>query len=528
MPDDAPSSIHHMKTTSHWVLACLAIVGFLCGFVAHRVASSGDGPEDPATAQNNKTPAPGTASKHLSTPTATRPAPPPGPPESLEAILAPGAAISYRHLALWLFQATPEDIAAYWQAHTADPKRRRDITDLVMLAWTRVDPQGATAAVAGTKFEEFAWWAWAAHDPKTALDTAMATRPERVGNVAWGIGEFHPAWLRKHFDEIPESARQMALQGLFKWGETGDPLATLEFLKQHGTSPPRRILRHFVARDPLGAYDWFKENKPESPFSDFLPWNSMGLLQNILAETHPEVLEQLAGQLPSGTEKLHLEEVVYKRLLAEDPEAAAEQALATEAQETATDRIATVACQIARTDPRRAFELARELFARNPDAFWERRKIYGPGEILKETASSRDGVQRLLYRLCEIDPTEAVRVATPTPGDSRWPENSALSYVFRTWARNNCDQLEAWTREAPLETRKQAATALAGGFLSNGRFEDAARWVPESNNPKGYAASLVHSWKTANPQQAREWIEQADLPEAVKTEIITNAFPEEE
>jgi len=231
-----------MNTSLRWIFAGIGIVGFLCGFVAKRMAAPGNTPaaaigENPANsgAARNLAPSRPAAGRSLAESAAELRS-----HDTLDGLLALGGQVPYQRLALWLLDATPGESAAYWQTHVAAQKRDRNITDLVMASWTRIDPQGATAAVAGTRFEDFAWWARAAHDPQAALAAAMDTNPSRVPNVAWGIGEFHPKWLRDHFGEIPSSVRRMAMQGLEKWGETRDPLATCEFLKDQGLGRERK------------------------------------------------------------------------------------------------------------------------------------------------------------------------------------------------------------------------------------------------------------------------------------------------
>ncbi|RYD46108.1 MAG: hypothetical protein EOP85_08080, partial [Verrucomicrobiaceae bacterium] len=152
--------------------------------------------------------------------------------DTIESLIALDPASSYGRAAAWLADAGEEDIAAYWAAYQGG-RRTNDMTDLIFLNWTRVNPRGAIAAMAGSPDEHYAWWAWAAHDPKGALAEAMATNPDRVNNVTWGLGEFHPEWLRENFDKLPEHARSNAIRGMMKWPDRQDPEGSLDFMKEH-------------------------------------------------------------------------------------------------------------------------------------------------------------------------------------------------------------------------------------------------------------------------------------------------------
>jgi len=71
----------------------------------------------------------------------------------------------YGKIALWLVDASPQEIQEYWDFHRSQKNSPRDISDLLMVGWTSKDPEGALATVKGTSGEQFVWWAWACLTP---------------------------------------------------------------------------------------------------------------------------------------------------------------------------------------------------------------------------------------------------------------------------------------------------------------------------------------------------------------------------
>jgi len=150
--------------------------------------------------------------------------------ESLETMTAQGENATYAGLALWLVDASEQDIAAYWEGRK-NGKLNGAMKSLIFYNWTRLDPQSAIAAVAGTDNATTPWAAWASQDPQAALSAATAAGmgAKQISAIANNIGQFQPEWLREHFDRIP------------RYLETKEPLveAWKQMLIYHdGAFPP--------------------------------------------------------------------------------------------------------------------------------------------------------------------------------------------------------------------------------------------------------------------------------------------------
>lgn len=433
--------------------------------------------------------------------------------DTLETLLAAPEEGLYGRMALWLMDASPEDIATYWEKRKDKENQTHEIKDLVMIGWTRVDPRGAIAAVAGQGDEHFAWWAWACHDPDLALQTAIEESSDHLGNVAWGIGEFHPKWLRENFERIPESGRGRALQGLVKWGEVDDAMATLEFLREHNQTPPKDLLRNLARQDPMAAYDWFEENGSALNSYYGSRDDAMNMLIHEIADSHPEVLDQLIAEQPSGERKRAMENAAFSNLLKLDPEAAFRAALAVEAPRVGADRIAQVGLHLVRTDPDRGFEIARDLFERFPKALSTGTVIHYPNGQMSSGGSSQAASRRLLSELAAHDPARTLEMFSQKPGQA------PSRIISESWARNDLDGFTDWVfGKNDQGTTDQFVPTISGQLQGLGRFEEAAdtlmKMSPDlslGDDRSSQLYGLAHQWHRNDPDRFQRWVDTAEL-----------------
>jgi hypothetical protein len=508
-----------MKKTHVLLLLGLCAAGLLCGYAGNRLMSGHPVAVSPPTAdgkhETRATDAPAVAS--------------PGPDlaklpkvrstDTLETLATADAASLYGRLAAWLMDASEPEIAAYW-ASVKDKPRTNDVTDLVFIHWTRLDPQAAIAAVAGTGPEHYAWWAWSCHDPAGALAAAIAANPDRVNNVAWGLGEFHPEWLLAHFDEIPESGRGNAISGLTKWDDTDQPLEILNFLKQHGSEFRPRIFAALIRKDPWAAYDWMQENKDVVRRNYGSDESAMKLLVDTMAESQPDALERLAAQTPSGELKRQMESAIFDNLLKTDPAAALEQANATKAPVIAAQRLAAVGLSQLETDPEQAFETARKLFDANPGTLKQRTVVRGPNGGVHIVGSASDpAVVGFVDALMAKDPAQVMAMQTPPRGNPVSWDSDYLE-LGRKWAQQDLAGYTDWAKQqTDPAARNIAALPVVAGLMETQQFAEAADWAMTSTIATSELASLLYGWQRSNPDEARQWLEAADLPAEQKSRL---------
>lgn len=434
--------------------------------------------------------------------------------ETVETLATAAPQMLYSRLALWLIDAGEEDIAAFWTTYKQG-ERDDKITDLVFLHWTRRNPQAATAAVAGTREESYAWWSWACHDPQAAL---AAAKGDQVDSVARGIGEFRPKWLRQHFAELPKEAQAAGLRGMKEWPDPEHPLETLGFLAANHNHPSPAMIQSLARQDPLAALDWAKDQPLDAdPFSD----NSEAtqVVIDTLASDRPEDLKRLSGQTPSGEKKLRMEAALFGNLVKSDPVAALEEARSASSPRIAAERYAALGQNVVQNDSEQAFQLAKDLFSVCPDAFYPTTTIEFPAGGQRVLTNDTRGVENFAESLMEKDPARFMDMVLRLTPDS--VDRQHFSYLTREWAERDLGGFTNWLNQQTDETiRNDGAEHISTKLQENGFFEEALDWElsrPADNDDN--LESALEEWIKADPEAPARWLESADLPTARKESI---------
>ena len=432
--------------------------------------------------------------------------------ENVETLLARDEKVSYAALALWMIDADAEDIAGYW-ARCPKDELGGDVKRLIFLNWTRLDPGGAVAATTGTDEADMVWWAWAASDPSGALRSAP---PEKYHRVAKGIGEFHPAWLMEHFDEIPEEARDHALTGLMTWKENDDPEATLDFLKEQGRRFHEGTFKAFALKDPWAAFDWLQKNGKLTPST----WYRNGPVEILIREmkaAHPDDLERMAATLPAGKLKRSMEDAVFESQLTTDPEKAFESAMNTEAPLTSVKRLGIIGMKALSTDPEKAFEIAAEMLVKSQDGL-SPEKYINVGNSSISYGGQEGEAAKFFDSLIAKDPTRtldmAVTAADGSPGKT-------FRELTKSWAEADLTSYASWVdRQSAPAIRTAAISTMVSQLRDRGSYSEAADWAMASPDRSSSLQSLVWSWANKDGEAAREWFEGADIPAKEKQQFL--------
>lgn len=437
--------------------------------------------------------------------------------DTLESIKAVEGPELYARLASWLAGAGEEDIAAYWQHYRGQEKRSNDINDLIFINWARVNPRGATAATAGTPDEHYTWWAWACHDPAAALAAAKAENPDRINNVTWGIGEFHPTWLREHFEELPEGSRYNAFQGMFKWPERGDPAEAIEFLLEKDQSCPPGFFNALAARDPWTAYDMLQDDTKQSFFNYYGNRDSamQGFIET-LSRQDPEVLERMAEQAPSGEAKRLMETTLFARLVEQDPEAALEQARKETAPFVASERLAQAALTFVSSDPERAFEIAEELLRGNPGALNRYTKIQTGTNTTYYGSGSSNFSYELSQLLMAKDPERLMEVAAASADTTRSGPGDIFGTLAQQWQEQDAAGFAEWAGKlTEPKQRNEAYTMVMYRLMNEGNHADAVEWAAGMGGEHGdhHLQNVLTQWSRQSPEDAAAWVDAAGLDE---------------
>ena len=496
----------------------ISVAGLLVGFSAKRATidhrSSQAGSSAPPIHQSNsptenppaKIPVsaakstPGFAARHST--------------DTLETLAALDEEHLYARLALWLMDASAADIAAYWSGDSAE-KNSDAFASLVFLNWTRLDPQAAIAATAGTSNDYLGWWAWACHDPKASLVAAIAAGPDFVESVAMGIGEFHPEWLRQHLQEIPESAREAAVQAMSKWDVMEKPLESLKFMKENGGDPEPETLKALARQDPWAAFDWAKQQ------SDTIGYRSIQDPIQVVIETmateYPDDLARLAAQTPSGEVKLKMEAAMFANLLKTDPAAALEQADSTTIPRTAAERYAAIGLSLTKTDPEQALHLAQRLLTACPDALNMSIRIELPDDSTATSGITIPGVDDFITELITKSPARLMDLSIGTARQ----EDGPFDRFSQQWIERDPVAYTNWiNQQNDAKAREAGGEMIVRNLQQQQHFEEAAEWAMSLKDAeRDPLRSLLADWTRSDPEAASNWLESSDLPPDRKAEI---------
>jgi hypothetical protein len=386
------------------------------------------------------------------------------------------------------------------------------IADLVFINWTRLNPSGAIAAVAGTKDDYFPWWAWAAHDPQAALAAATATSPKMVGWVARGIGGFHPDWLREHLDQIPEESRSRAFSSFKEVGDTENPLETLKFIQENAMGFDKGIFKSLVQKDPWEAFEWMQQNPSLLTDRHRSEEGPLDILLDTMITDHPDDLERLMAQTPSGELKRKMEAAMFENLLATDPEAAIAQAKATDSTVIAAERFAKIGLGLIKTDPEQAFEMAKNLMAINPGGQDTSMRVEYPNGY-STWGGSENGSSELIAALIAKDPARLMEIAIP-PDGGKPNQSPFFSRATHQWANQDLLSYANWVNQQSDPGVREAAVGPVINQLSElGQFTEALEWARSSGTTENsYLASIFYRWGRADPASAAGWLETSGLP----------------
>ncbi|RYD23312.1 MAG: hypothetical protein EOP88_04685 [Verrucomicrobiaceae bacterium] len=498
-----------MNKTSATFTLVMCACGLMLGHTASRNADSNKTGKEVA---EERSPVRSGPDRSGSTPVALAPPlPDTRSAETVESLAAQGASASYADLAVWLVDADAAEIAAYWESGK-EAKLDGDKERLIFLNWTRLDPQAAISAVAGTDRAGMAWWAWAANDPKAALASGSG---DRLKDVARGIGEFQPKWLMENFDQIPEAVRQDALGGLLTWKENEDPAATLDFLKQQGSPFNATLFRTFCRKDPWAAYDWLQKNKRNGFVSD----RALDTLLDAMKSSHPDDLDRLAAMTPSGQVKRKVEDFVFESLLARDPEEALKRAKGMDAPLVAALRLGQVGASVLATDPEKAFGIGADILASGLSDLNPGKKIEtGDGNSMSYSADDESPALKFLDSLMAKDPARVMEMAMAGMEGKVTP---TFQNFCHNWSTTDLTAYSKWvdTLQDP-QARVTAATRVITALSSGGRFEEAAALA--ARDPAKYQGGLYQltsDWSQSNPEAVAAWLESTEMDGELKGQL---------
>ena len=415
----------------------------------------------------------------------------------------------YDRMSLFLIDAKAGDFPAFYEELQKRSDRSSDLNDLLFIAWTRVDPEAAVAASRGTHDFKYAYWAWACHDPGGALASALEKK-EGVRNAVWGIGEFHPGWLKENRDLIPEDQRSSAIQGLLKWPNTESPEVTLRLLydsKNTYYSEANELTLLALARqDPAHAYELIKELTGDP--NDYQSLQTLDSFIASLSRYEPALLGEIAAVTKSPIDKNKIQLAQFKGLLREDPGSAKAMLENTPKSWLKDDLGITYASHLLVSDPERGFEHAVN-FLKNDFGDSNRYTQIKTKNGSSGSGNADAGSGQLISNLLNQDAPALLNGLLPGP--DRVGRNDAFYKASSAWAANDVGAYAEWLgghRENPA-IYEAGASDIVDVLQNKGEFEIGMEWaesIPVAEGETSYHMSrLYNTWQRKDPEGASAW-----------------------
>lgn len=521
-----------MKSRSY-LLPALAGFGLLAGLGAGRLAGGSGTVGNPlppqAEAKDNRNGSKGgTGGGSHKEPklTLVKPAALPKSADTVESLLKLNRGPLYSRLGLWLLDASEADMAAFWQGYHNREDPNDTIKDLLFTQWGKKNAPGMLAAAKSTGHEVSSMWSWAMSDPQGMLAFIDGKSYMMRNYGLRGLAYFHPELAQEMLEQDPKLKETFQLYEMAEQLSGGDPKKEIEFFARFPGNEYlyRSALKRWAAQDPHQAFEWLSQRGGTDDYSlrkEFL---------ESLKEEQPEVLAELSAGLPSGSQRRELEAVAFAHLAETDPEKAAEEARQIEVPRLAAERFALLGKAMVADQPEQALALLRELFEKCPDASTRKNWVTYP-DGGGSGGLGVTGVPEFLNELAGWDPKQTLATILDIESQNSAGLNQPQFYghdrgseqVAKQWARRDLEGLSSWVEsQDDAALRDMGAGAICNELQVQRDYQTAVEWAAQMSNEnrqQNALASTISSWVQQDREAARQWFEQADLPEQTRQNL---------
>jgi hypothetical protein len=411
----------------------------------------------------------------------------------------------YEPLALWLVDATSEDMATFWSTIQSAEGIPTNVLDLFFIRWTLNDPFGAIQAAAGTPHCHIPWWAWAKNDPGTAFQHALAHDRLRLDIIMRAIGQSDPKLAQKLLTQYPDLPPGLGFDGILHGLTRDDPEAATKLARENNRYLDTKPFEAWIKDDPQSAFNWFLANRQvENDHS-----NADSALIKSLIREHPELLTEFASKLPSGALRRKFEAAAFDQLLLKDPEKALDQARKNPSTLLATERLTKIALRTFNTDPAKAKSLFAEILTTRPDFFRQEFHTHYPNGRTFVSSHTPESEQ-LITQLVRTDPVGTMNQLITSHPDATW--NATSRHAAETWIRSEPENFAHWAERLQTQSLKNDAfNHLINTLRNHHNYEAAISYTANLNSPDRdrQLGWILKEWHRADPGAAADW-EQAN------------------
>ncbi|WP_035608666.1 hypothetical protein [Haloferula sp. BvORR071] len=409
-------------------------------------------------------------------------------PPSEIAVLPPGA-MRTAETVLWLPNATPEELRAFWRQLVSSKSNDNRLKNLLLDRWMRIAPDDALKETAGTEDEYLPWVAWGKIDPELGVREAKARKSGYLWRVLQGAGWAQPELAKKLLAENPGYDYPAVTGAIGEGFQNVDWQTSLEYQFDSGQ------LAKWARYEPARAFEWALENTSRMG-SYSSPWK--GLVEEML-DQEPAKLDAAIAELPAG--KLRSEITVEKAraLAASDPAAVMAMADAAEPGGPRNRLLAIAGPALLESDPAKSLALLREFAG---SGFTVVPVIY-PNGSSSNGSSSYNTLQSWVLPLLKQDPAGVIDVL---PRETQ-------EQAMQSWRSSDRDGFVQWVSTLSDEAARDGhysklAQDYRMGSPTKESFSQAMEWTAKISNQDtrtGAAQDLMQAWYSLYREQTTQY-----------------------
>lgn len=418
-------------------------------------------------------------------------------------------------LAMRVADANVAELSAIWDVLAKEIPWSNELTDLVMLRWTALDPASALVAAEKGGHPENAWWSWGCNDPEAALAAARSSPYNRaVYFVLQAIAQNDPARAQELLAQYPSEANSIGYfiaMGL-RSHERFEEAMEMEMKTGSWSS---ETFREWANRDPDRAMQWFMDHRELRG----VQMQKDSFFKALMA-SHPEKAEEFLTSLPAGSMKYRFQEQFLESLASTNPDRAIALAREEKSPSRRADLLASVAKNYIGSDREQALDFLREIATSGePIMGAYQQTVYPNGSSGGVRDSPRS---ELISDLITIAPQEVMAIAMETSSESS--PAYTVSQIAEQWRRNDPEGLWSWLPTCPAGMQRDV---LIAGQMSNlyegspSEYRKVAALVPLMQNPADQRYTnniyqLVRYWQGHAPEDFRNYLTEPGVPVVIR------------